>query len=98
MFLLIILKDPINLHYKGKCETELETFFLWFFNAYSIIYAIVGGIRELLKQDPALEFCRNQNKDISILTETHISRNQIRHIRNNLLVAIFFSPRDSHTK
>ena len=38
-----------------------------------------------------LEFCRNQNKDISILTETHIKHDQIHHIRNNWLGPIFFS-------
>ena len=36
--------------------------------------------------------------DVSILTETHISLDQIHHIRNNRLGAIFFSPGDSHTK
>ena len=42
-----------------------------------------------------------KNKDISILTETHINHNQIHHqvhITNNWLGPIFFSPRDSHTK
>ena len=51
-----------------------------------------------LKQDLTLEFCRNKNKAISILTETCIKRGQIHHIRNNWLGPIFFSPRDSHTK
>ena len=44
-------------------------------------------IKELL----ALEFCRNQNKVISILTETYISHDQIYHIRNNWLGSNFFS-------
>ena len=44
-------------------------------------------IKELL----ALEFCRNQNKVISILTETHINHDQIHHIRNNWLGSNFFS-------
>ena len=35
---------------------------------------------------------------ISILTETHINRDQIHHTRNNSLVPIFFSPGDTHTK
>ena len=42
-----------------------------------------------------------KNKDISILTETHINHDQIHHqihIRNNWLGPIFFSPGDSHTK
>ena len=38
------------------------------------------------------EFCRNQNKVISILTETHINHDQIHYIRNNWLDPIFFSP------
>ena len=58
----------------------------------------VGGIRDPFKQDLALEFCRIRNKDISILTETHINHDQILHIRNNWLGHIFFSPGDSHTK
>ena len=44
-------------------------------------------IKELL----ALEFCRNQNKVISILTETHINHDQIHQIRNNWLGSNFFS-------
>ena len=63
-----------------------------------MIYDHIGGIRDPLKQDMALEFCRNQNKVISILTETHISHDQIPHIRNNLLGSNFFSLGDSHTK
>ena len=51
-------------------------------------------IKELL----ALEFCRNQKKVVIILTETHISHDQIRHIRNNWLGFNFFSLGDSHTK
>ena len=57
-----------------------------------------GGIRDPLKQDLALEFCKNQNKVISILTETHINHDQIHHIRNNWLGSNFFSLGDSHTK
>ena len=44
---------------------------------------------------------KNSNKDISILTETHINHDQIHHqihIRNNWLRPIFFSPGDSHAK
>ena len=41
-----------------------------------MIYANVGRIRDPLKQDLALEFCRKQNKYISILTETHIKHDQ----------------------
>ena len=51
-----------------------------------------------MKQNLALQFCRNRNKDVSTLTETHINYDQIHHIRNNWLGAIFFSPGDSHTK
>ena len=46
----------------------------------------------------ALEFCRNQNKVFSILTETHINHDQIHYIRNNWLGSNFFSLGDSHTK
>ena len=34
---------------------------------------------------------------ISILTETHINRDQIHHTRNNWLGPILFSPGDTHT-
>ena len=54
-----------------------------------MIYANVGGIRDLLKQDLALEFCRKQNKYIIILTETHIKHDQILYVRNNWLGPIF---------
>ena len=63
-----------------------------------MIYASVGGIRDPLKQDLALEFCRKQNKYISILTETHVTYDQIRQIKNNWLGPIFLSRGNSHTK
>ena len=63
-----------------------------------MIYASVGGIRDSLKQDLALEFCRKQNKYISILTETHVTYDQIRQIKNNWSDTIFLSPGNSHTK
>ena len=63
-----------------------------------MIYDHVCGIRDLLKQDVTLEFCRNQNKVIIILTETHINHYQIHHIRNKWLGPIFFSPADGHAK
>ena len=63
-----------------------------------MIYDNFHGIRDPLKQNLALQFCRNQNKDVSILTETHIKLDQIHHIRNNWLGVIFFSPGDRHTK
>ena len=45
-----------------------------------MIYVNVGGIRDPLKQDLALVFCRNQNKDIRILADTHINHDQMHHI------------------
>ena len=63
-----------------------------------MIYASVGDIRDPLKQDLALEFCRKQNKYISILTEIHVTHDQICQIRNNWLGPIFLSPGNSHTK
>ena len=58
----------------------------------------VGGIRDAVKQDLVLEFCRNQNKDISILTETHINQDHIHQIRNNWLGPIFYSSGGTFTK
>ena len=63
-----------------------------------MIYDHVGDIRDPLKQDLALKLCINQNKVISILTETYINHDQIHHIRNNWLGPIFFSPGDGHKK
>ena len=63
-----------------------------------MIYDNVGGIRDPLKQDLALAFCRKKDKGISILNETHINHNQIHHIRKNWFGPIFFAPGDSHTK
>ena len=62
------------------------------------MYDHIGGIRDPLKQDLTLEFCRNQNKVISILTETHINHDQIYYIRSNWLGSNFFSLGDSHIK
>ena len=44
------------------------------------------------------EFCRKQNKRISILTEIHVNHDQIHHIRNNRLGPSFLCPRDIHTE
>ena len=63
-----------------------------------MIYANAGGFKDPLKQNLALEFCRNQNNDFSILTETHINHDQIHHVINNWSGPIFFSPGESHTK
>ena len=62
------------------------------------MYTNVGCIRDFLKQDLALEFCRNQNKHISILTEIYINHDQIHYIRNNWLDSFIFSPGDNHTE
>ena len=62
-----------------------------------MIYDNFGGIRYPLKQNLALQFCRNRNKNVSILTEAHINLDQIHHIRNNWLGVIFLYPGDSHT-
>ena len=63
-----------------------------------MIYENFGSIRDPLKQNLALKLCRNRNKYVSILTETHINLDQIHHIRNNWMGVIFFSPGDSYTK
>ena len=63
-----------------------------------MMYDHTGDIKDPLKQDLALEFCRNQNKVISILTEAHIKHDQIHHTRYNWLGSNFFSLGNSHTK
>ena len=62
-----------------------------------MIYVNFSDIRDPLKQNLALQFCRNY-KDISIFAEAHINFDQIHHIRNNWLGPIFSSSEDSHTK
>ena len=57
-----------------------------------------GDFRDPLKQNLTLQFFRTRNKDVSILTETHINLDQIHHIRNDWLGASFFSPGNSCTK
>ena len=59
---------------------------------------VAGGIRDPLKLDLALAFCRKENKSINILTETHINYDQIHHIRNNWLGRISFFLGDSPRK
>ena len=63
-----------------------------------MIYARIGGIIYPLKQDLALDFCRNQNKVVSILTETYINHDQIHNIRNNWFDFNYFSLVDIQTK
>ena len=63
-----------------------------------MLYAKVGGIRNPVKQEITLEFCRSQNKDICILGETHIGHEQIHQIRNNWLGPIFFAPGETFSK
>ena len=48
-----------------------------------MLYANVGGIRDPVKQETVIEFCKSQNKDICILTKTHIDNEQIHQIKNN---------------
>ena len=55
-----------------------------------MIYNQIGGIIDPFKQDVALDFCKNQNKVISISTETQINYDQIHYIRNNWLGSNFF--------
>ena len=59
-----------------------------------MVYDHVRGIRDPLNLNLALEFCRNQNQLINVLTKTHISFDQIHYMRNNCLGSIFSSPGD----
>ena len=86
------MKDLLNLHYKMKYKAKLRNVSLWIANGYIMIYKNVGGIRDPLKQNLARQFCRNKNKNVSILTEVHINLDQIHHTRSNWLGAILFSP------
>ena len=63
-----------------------------------MLYVNVGGIRDPVKQEIKLEFCRNQNKDICISSETHMNHEHIHQITNNWLGPIFFTLRDNFSK
>ena len=63
-----------------------------------MLYANVSGIRDPVKQEIALGFCKSQNKDICISAETHIDHEQINQIKNNWLGPILISPRDTFSK
>ena len=63
-----------------------------------MLYANVGRIRDPVKQETALEFCKSQNKDIYILAETHIGNEQIHQIKNNWLGPILISPGHTFSK
>ena len=69
----------------------------FFFSDFLMVTAKYLSMLEIW-QDLALEFCRKQYKDISILTEIHVNHDQKRHIRNNWFGHIFFSPADIHTE
>ena len=97
MFFSTILKTSLIFIIKRNIKPNYGTFFLWISNDYSMIYDNFGGIKYLLKQNLALQFCRNRNMDAIILTENHIYLDRIHHIRNNWLGVFFFYPGDSHT-
>ena len=80
LFLLTILKGLQLFYYKEKRETEPRNFSSLIFNGYNMIYDNVGGIRYLLKQGPALEFCRKPNIVLITSTETHFNHDQIHHM------------------
>ena len=63
-----------------------------------MIYANAGDLKDPLKQDLAHEFCRNKNKDFSILNKPYVNHDYIHHIRNNWLGNNFSRLVESHTK
>ena len=67
-----------------------------------MIYDNVGGIRNpFWSRSGTWVLQKKNNKDISILIETHVTHDQRHHqihIRNNWLGSIFFCPGDFHTK
>ena len=91
MLLLNILKDLLNLAYNGKCETELRKLFssdLSMVTAWYMPKLVTSNFHHWTRIWH-LRFRWNQNKEFTILTETHINLDQIHHIRNNWLGAIF---------
>ena len=68
---------------------------------YIYIHAYICNVcdfKDSLKQDLALEFCKNHNKDFSVFTEIQINHHQVHHINNNWLGPILFCLDYSHTK
>ena len=49
-------------------------------NGYNVIYVNFGGIRDPFKLNLPLQFCKHWNKDVSTLTETSISLDQVHRI------------------
>ena len=83
-----------------ECKVHVFIIFFPFFYRNVFLLTILKDLKPFwlqvktwnwIKELLALEFCRNQNKVISILTETHINHDQIHHIRNNWLGSNFFS-------
>ena len=63
-----------------------------------MFFAKVGGIRDPMKQELALEVCRIQSNDISNLAETHVNQDQLHQIRNKWFGPIFCFPGEFFSK
>ena len=81
-------------------NAKFMSLYFFFFYRNVFLLTILRGLKRFwlqlktwnwIKELLVLEFCRNQNKVISILTETHIIHDEIHHIRNNWSGSNFFS-------
>ena len=68
---LNILKD-LNFHYKWKHETELRN---CFFSDSLMVIAYLPVLE--IWQDLSFDFCRGQEKNVSILTANYLNLDQI---------------------
>ena len=104
MFLLTILKDLFNLHYK-KNWTELRNFFSLKFQWLQHDICQLWWHHRSLETESGTSILQKPkqrgqyfNWNSYQIHHIHHILDQIHHIRNNRLGAIFFSPGDSHTK
>ena len=89
----------INYHFvQSSCFCK--GFIISFIETYpSFKHFKIDEFKDPLKQHAALAFCRDQIKDLSSLTETHINHDEMHYIRSNWLSFIpSFSPMEKSYK
>ena len=83
MFLSSLLKDLLNLHYKGKCEIKLGNFFSLIFQWLKHDIYQCWWHQGSFEEGSCRFLQKYQNKNMTISTGNHINHEQIHHVRNN---------------
>ena len=98
-YVLHVLNYPARFFFLPTSCVEWKVHVFMFFYRNVFLLTILNGLKPFwlqvktwnwTKELLAREFWRNQNKVMSIWTETHINHDQIHHIRNNWLDSNFF--------